>query len=255
MRIDDNRIPDLRKIPRKVFFHLGWLHGFQEAYVAYRHLKDAQSILIVGETSGRDSYYLRSYGKWTVAMDIVAHHHIPDLVLGDANYSWPFVSQSFDAIVMSEVLEHLYNDILAVKEARRVLKDVGTLFVTVPFYDDSIFHARLHSPRTIQTMLQVAGFRIHYFYERGRLLKLANVIEKVMALHYRIRRLSDKTLDQLESYHPLLVRIADWNLKQPPTYRGLLRAYPGGYIACKKGPFLDFNEIQGEWFKVGGKAR
>lgn len=245
--------PDLSVVPPHMVFRLGWIHGFQEAYYIYRQVKDCDRILIVGESSGRDSFHLRAYGKEPVAMDVASHPEIPGHMQGDATGDWPFPDGSFDAVIMSEILEHLFLDVHALAEARRVLADHGVLVVTVPFLDDSVFHARLHSPRTIRMLLQTCGFSVQDFFERGALLGLKDVIEKVMAIQYRIRRLSNPQLQQLEDYYPRLVRLAEWNLTHRLNPRGLFSQYWGGYLTASKGPYMDFNEVQQEWFKIGGK--
>lgn len=50
----------------------------------------------------------------------------------DLNSSWPYPSGSFDYVVSIEAVEHLENPWHYVGEARRVLKDHGTLFLTTP---------------------------------------------------------------------------------------------------------------------------
>lgn len=50
---------------------------------------------------------------------------------GDA-YNLPFADNTFDHIICSEVLEHLEHDQLAIKEMTRVLKDTGSLNISVP---------------------------------------------------------------------------------------------------------------------------
>ncbi|MBN1182940.1 MAG: methyltransferase domain-containing protein [Bacteroidales bacterium] len=42
-------------------------------------------------------------------------------------------SNTFDTILMIEVLEHLYNPFLAVKQVNRILKNSGVVIATVPF--------------------------------------------------------------------------------------------------------------------------
>lgn len=51
--------------------------------------------------------------------------------LGNAE-SLPFNGQDFDVIVMEQVLEHLFNPIMAFREARRVLRPGGILCIGVP---------------------------------------------------------------------------------------------------------------------------
>lgn len=44
----------------------------------------------------------------------------------------PFKARSFDKIICSEVLEHIYDDKTAVSEMARVLKNEGSVFLTTP---------------------------------------------------------------------------------------------------------------------------
>ena len=55
-----------------------------------------------------------------------------ELYLGDA-CRLPYGDAIFDKVVLSEVLEHLVDDLGAVREAWRVLRPGGTLVVTVPY--------------------------------------------------------------------------------------------------------------------------
>lgn len=47
-------------------------------------------------------------------------------------YEIPFKDNTFDAIICSEVMEHLPDEVNALHELRRVLKDKGQLYLTVP---------------------------------------------------------------------------------------------------------------------------
>lgn len=59
--------------------------------------------------------------------------HLPDLALYHAGvYKLPFPDASFDAVILSEVLEHLDDDVRALREVWRVLKPGGVVAITVP---------------------------------------------------------------------------------------------------------------------------
>ncbi len=59
--------------------------------------------------------------------------HIDDQALHGASiYSLPYPSNTFDAVILSEVLEHLADDVAGLREVLRVLKSGGVVAITVP---------------------------------------------------------------------------------------------------------------------------
>jgi ubiquinone/menaquinone biosynthesis C-methylase UbiE len=59
--------------------------------------------------------------------------HLPDITLTNCNiYALPFPDDSFDAAILSEVLEHIEDDVAGLKEVYRVLKPGGVVAITVP---------------------------------------------------------------------------------------------------------------------------
>jgi SAM-dependent methyltransferase len=81
------------------------------------------------ELSAHRSLFKNSY----FTMDVLSRRGEPGPdIVGDIG-SLPFRSGSVDAILCKEVLEHVRDPFRAVAEMRRVLKDGGLVFSTVPF--------------------------------------------------------------------------------------------------------------------------
>jgi SAM-dependent methyltransferase len=62
--------------------------------------------------------------------------HLPDLMLNNVDiYAMPYPDNTFDAVILSEILEHLDDDVAGLKEVYRVLKPGGVVAITVPNAD------------------------------------------------------------------------------------------------------------------------
>jgi len=114
--------------------------------------------------------------------------HLDDVDIQGVNiYQMPYADNTFDAVILSEVLEHLDDDKQALKEAYRVLKPNGVLAVTVPHANypflwdpinktlETLFnrhiqhgvfagiwanHVRLYQPEQLHDAVLSAGFLI-----------------------------------------------------------------------------------------------
>jgi SAM-dependent methyltransferase len=59
--------------------------------------------------------------------------HLPDITLARANiYQQPYPDATFDAAILSEILEHVDDDVRGLREVFRVLKPGGVVAITVP---------------------------------------------------------------------------------------------------------------------------
>lgn len=212
--------------------------GFQEAYAFLLFLGDKRRILVLGETSGRDSNFLRAQGKQVVAADISISVPIEKLVVLDATQPLPFPTGYFDGVVLSEILEHLLEDVSALCEVRRVLADDGVLAISVPFFHEwPGVHLRLHSPSTIRALMAHTGFEVDDLIERGRWLDWNQVIQFVCAGLYHLGRLVGRVTDRDEVYLPILRAVADYNFRnrQSGAPRRMRAQHYGCYIRAHKG--------------------
>jgi SAM-dependent methyltransferase len=135
--------------------------------------------MIVGDYGGRDYNFLKKFDKSITVIDISKQSNInsDDQIIGDINKNLPFESESFDAVVAFEVIEHLINDSSFLLEVKRILKSDGVFSVSVPFYNDyADFHLRIHSDFTIRRLIAACGFKVDDFIHRGVFLYLNNVI-------------------------------------------------------------------------------
>jgi ubiquinone/menaquinone biosynthesis C-methylase UbiE len=112
--------------------------------------------------------------------DHVLHHALGGgrtgrgAILASAAERLPFGGHRADALTSLEVVEHLDDDLGALREYHRVLRPGGTLLVTVPSYqwlwyhqDDLAGHRRRYTRRSITALVEAAGFdveRASYYF-------------------------------------------------------------------------------------------
>ena len=90
-------------------------------------------------------------------------------IIHDLNLDIPFASESFDYILMTNVLEHLYDD-RVIAEANRLLKKGSRLYVTVPFLLDvhqKPYDYHRYTYLYLEKKLEKEGFQIEIFSPSG----------------------------------------------------------------------------------------
>ncbi|HBF35142.1 TPA: hypothetical protein DDW35_11335 [Candidatus Sumerlaeota bacterium] len=85
----------------------------------------------------------------------------------NGNEGLPFASESFDAVLILDVLEHLEQDKLTTAEILRVLKSGGVMIATVPAHpslfsawDKILEHKRRYSRSQFKALCEGAGLRM-----------------------------------------------------------------------------------------------
>ncbi len=160
---------------------------------------DGDKILEVG---CGDGFYLHLLSNLDIKLSLVGVD-IDKLALGSAKRNlkgksvklhWadlveklPFKNNSFDKVIISEVVEHLNDDVKGLKEVRRVLKKGGRLVLSVPNHNYPLFwdpvnwtlehffgthiksgfwaglwnqHLRLYKPQEIRKVVEKAGMTV-----------------------------------------------------------------------------------------------
>lgn len=122
-----------------------------------------------------------------------------------------FENEAFDLVIASDILEHIENDTLALKEWNRVLKKEGNLIVFVPAYqslwsqhDEINHHYRRYTKRTLQKEL------IHneFYISRSSYWNFSIFVPTFIArkLQRSFKSSSKKSSDQLYVINPVMNR-------------------------------------------------
>jgi len=137
-------------------------------------------LLEIGCGNGGYLSFMKKFG-WNVkgiemdkeAVKIAREYYGIDVIEGDAEII-DFGKDSFDAIVMSHVIEHFYNPLNIIKKCYDALSQGGILLISTPNTSSlghKIFkrnwrglepprHIFLFSPRLLQNLLQANGFKV-----------------------------------------------------------------------------------------------
>ena len=214
--------------------------------VEFDHLQVAAGdrVLDLGCGSGRHTYAALERGAHVVGVDLdgellskvaemssalIAGGHVGTgasaaFVEGDAT-RLPFADASFDRVIVSEVLEHIPDDGVAMSEVARVLKPEGRAAVTVPrcwpervcwalsdeYHANEGGHVRIYHPDELVARLERSGLRprrshhAHALHAPYWWLKCASGV-----------RDDDAPLPKL--YHRLLV----WQIERRPRSLALI---------------------------------
>lgn len=171
-------------------------------------------ILDIGCGAGSNALFLRRYGVVTgldiseEALSLSKHKGFTELVLGSA-VALPFPDNSFDIISLLDVIEHIENDEEALLQAFRVLKNGGSLLLTVPAHPwlwslrDEVFdHKRRYTGGELRQKLIRTGFVLqkesHFVILGVPFLLVRNMLRRVKKMffpHYE---------EEVGTYDPIL---------------------------------------------------
>jgi len=200
-----------------------WYRGRRtvlEGVIAELGLGEGARILDAGCGSGRNMVELARHGTVTgvelseTSVTLARERGAGEVISGSV-LETPFPDNSFELAVSLDVIEHLEDDLTALKELRRTVVPGGSLLVTVPAYqwlwsghDEINHHHRRYTRRSLLRVAKEAGWhqaRTTYF---NSLLLPAAIVLRVLD------RLSSKptesSLDLWVPPEPL-----NWVLERP----------------------------------------
>jgi SAM-dependent methyltransferase len=248
--VEANARQNGREQPESVERYWMSLTGYEYAQAVRDFVGGARRVLVIGDGGGRDFWSLRALGKEVTAVDVAPQSVIPDVVIANVTEPLPFPDGSFDAVVMAEVIEHLFADVEALDNVRRVLADDGALVLTVPFYNDAPeFHARVHTELSLRRLLAHAGWEITDFETKGGGFAWLDTLLPVRVvkhgLNYLAWRLTGRS--RYERWNSRLAALdRRWGRRGSRVHRA--SPYFGAFLRARKGDRVDYTAINVEEF-------
>ena len=165
------------------------------------------AILDAGCGSGRNMVELQRRGTVTgleladASVARARERGVGEVIQGSL-LEMPFADDAFDLAVSLDVIEHLEDDLLALRELRRVIKPGGSLLVTVPAYpwlwsehDVVNHHHRRYTRKTLEARATEAGWTTRSTTHFNGLLLPAAVAHRGLA---RLRSSRGEAVSDLE---------------------------------------------------------
>jgi len=155
----------------------------------------------------RGVFRIDPYGFRVVHLNLSARSE-PE-VIGDG-LDLPFLDESFDAVIMSELLEHVSDPRRVINEAARILKTGGKVLITAPF----IFpvHADPHDfgryTRTFYDQeLEKAGLEPLVIEPQGHFLSVLADLGRDWLTHRKSRGYRDRVVNRMAAWAIFKIRI------------------------------------------------
>jgi SAM-dependent methyltransferase len=217
-----------------------WYRGRRtvlERVIADLRLPARARVLDAGCGSGRNMVELARHGTVTgvelsnTSVCLARARKAGEVIEGSV-MEMPFAPDSFDLAVSLDVIEHLQDDLGALRELRRTVAPGGSLLVTVPAYqwlwsghDEINHHHRRYTRRSLLRVAEQTGWKpVRTTYFNSLLLPVAIVLRVLERLNTKT---TESSLDLWVPPAPL-----NWLLERPLALEAALigrgRRIPAG---------------------------
>ncbi|MBF0302604.1 MAG: class I SAM-dependent methyltransferase [Desulfamplus sp.] len=185
----------------------------------------------------------RAYKDLVVSQDkLKLHQELSGISKLDNGSEWalsaaditrlPFGDNSFDVIICSEVMEHIYEEEKALEELKRILKPGGQLALTVPrYWPEKICwklsneycnteggHIRIYKKKELLEKIIPLGFQFQGSHHAHSLHAPFWWLKCLTGLNNNQKNSSDFSLKFITLYHNLLV----WDMMEKPFITGFI---------------------------------
>lgn len=235
----------LRKLFRKTFPRRTKI-DFSGGYIPHRFFLERITegpVLVIGDYTGRDYPAIREKVGKAYLLDIANTDVAPKEFFIEQSLTdpLPFADNFFKAVLLTEVIEHIWEDKKALEELRRVLVPGGKLLISIPFWND--FHDRhyhIYSPRTAELLITHSGYKIIEKNYRGLVAALPYELGAFLAIlfwpFFRGKSL-ERSNAMLYRAHMIL---GDWKrLNMIFRFRRVFKRCGVSIVALKSEPFID----------------
>ena len=173
------------------------------------------------------SFYREQISSVTCADWSQSMHQNPQLdVICDLNDKLPFDSDTFDSILLSDVLEHIRKPEQLLNEIQRLLKKDGVLIMNVPYY--YCLHEEPHdyfryTEFALKSMTSDAGLKVELLQKTGGTLEImtdlfAKNVRPIPVIGKSLCKLSQFLTWQMLKVKPILKLNQKTSAKYPLGY-------------------------------------
>lgn len=194
-------------------------------------IKDKNSHILLIGSSYNWYYYDKNYNNITI-LDINVIKGPKNFIKQSITDKTSFNDNSFDYVIMSIVLEYVIDDIKALREIFRILKDNGTFILQLYYYKDKTNKPlRIYSRSTIIDILKYAKLEPQNIIQWGlfEFIFRIRIIKFIILLVYKYLYNNLNGWTKLDKYFS---NICYWFIKY--IYDG------GDILVCKKNHKLKF---------------